>query len=134
MNQLSETLKERKNSYGDFHTLANLSQTLMAVFTKHYVSLHPDQSLPGFMVEAVHMICHKLARIANGNPYHLDSWQDIAGYSQLVVDLLEKFHQQAVDEQAKNNTQHDLTEKDNPVKPTTSQVTPLSAVPTRKEH
>ena len=134
MNQLSETLKERGNSYGDFQTLANLSQTLMAIFTKHYVSLHPDQSLPGFMVEAVHMICHKLARIANGNPYHLDSWQDIAGYSQLVVGLLEKIHQQAVDEQAKNNTQHDLTEKDNPVKPTISQVTPLSTVSNMKEH
>jgi hypothetical protein len=35
------------------------------------------------------MICHKLARIANGNPYYEDSWHDIGGYSQLVVQILE---------------------------------------------
>ena len=34
------------------------------------------------------MIFHKLARIANGDPTYIDSWTDIAGYAQLVVDDL----------------------------------------------
>jgi len=30
------------------------------------------------------MIAHKIARIINGDPNHLDSWHDIAGYATLV--------------------------------------------------
>ena len=40
------------------------------------------------MLESLTLICHKLARIANGDPFYDDSWKDIAGYSQLVVDIL----------------------------------------------
>ena len=45
--------------------------------------LMPDQE------EALTMICNKISRIVNGNPNHLDSWKDIAGYAQLVADRLE---------------------------------------------
>jgi hypothetical protein len=34
------------------------------------------------------MICHKIARILNGDPNYADSWVDIAGYAQLVADRL----------------------------------------------
>jgi hypothetical protein len=34
------------------------------------------------------MILHKLARIVNGDANYIDSWRDIVGYSQLVVDEL----------------------------------------------
>ena len=46
------------------------------------------------------MICHKLSRIANGDPFYADSWHDIAGYSQLVVNILEEA------EQRKNQSVH----------------------------
>jgi hypothetical protein len=36
------------------------------------------------------MICNKLARIVNGNPYYRDSWHDIVGYAALVDTLLEE--------------------------------------------
>lgn len=36
------------------------------------------------------MIAHKLARIMNGDPNYIDNWTDIAGYAQLVVDILEQ--------------------------------------------
>jgi hypothetical protein len=92
---LEDTLKERGNNYGNFHTQANLSQTLSSIISQHYKAIHVNESgevepMPQFMAEAIHMICHKLARISNGNPYYVDSWQDIAGYSQLVVDILEE--------------------------------------------
>jgi hypothetical protein len=91
---IEETLRERGNNYGNFHTQANLTQTLMSIITQHYTSTHRDGGdvappLPHFMMESIHMICHKLARIANGNPYYADSWHDIGGYSQLVVEILE---------------------------------------------
>jgi hypothetical protein len=35
------------------------------------------------------MICHKMARIMNGDPNYSDSWHDIAGYAKLVADRLE---------------------------------------------
>lgn len=89
---VNEILKERGGNYGDFHTQANLTQTLNSIVNTHFNSVHAGDGaqLPHFMAESIHMICHKLARIANGNPYYADSWQDIAGYAQLVVDILEK--------------------------------------------
>ena len=36
------------------------------------------------------MICHKLGRIINGDPNYDDSWLDIAGYAQLIVNRLRK--------------------------------------------
>jgi hypothetical protein len=91
---IEETLKERGDNYGNFHTQANLTQTLITIITQHHNSVHADEDdkvvpLPHFMMESIHMICHKLARIANGNPYYADSWHDIGGYSQLVVQILE---------------------------------------------
>jgi hypothetical protein len=91
---IEETLKERGDNYGNFHTQANLTQTLITIITQHHNSVHADEDgkvtpLPHFMLESIHMICHKLARIANGNPYYADSWHDIGGYSQLVVQILE---------------------------------------------
>ena len=40
--------------------------------------------------EALQMICHKIARIVNGDPDYADSWVDIAGYAKLVADRLER--------------------------------------------
>jgi hypothetical protein len=34
------------------------------------------------------MICHKISRIANGDPNYADSWDDIAGYAKLVSDYI----------------------------------------------
>ena len=34
------------------------------------------------------MIAHKMGRIVNGDPYYDDSWVDIVGYAQLVINEL----------------------------------------------
>ena len=36
------------------------------------------------------MVAHKAARILNGDPNIADSWHDIAGYTQLVAQRLNK--------------------------------------------
>lgn len=102
MNQL---LKDRESNYGNYHTLANLSQTLNKIINQHYTAVHsvegqPAPQLPNFMAESVQMICQKIARIANGNIQHIDSWEDIAGYALRVVEILQE-HERAQVEAAK---------------------------------
>jgi hypothetical protein len=92
-------LNERGSRYGEFHNHANLSQMLKNAIMQHYYYTHGKDeapALPPYMVEALSMICHKLARIANGDPYYDDSWQDISGYSQLVVEQLTTKQRQGV--------------------------------------
>ena len=84
---IDETLEQRGTRYGSFKSHAELSVTLRSVLFNHY-SKTAEKPLDPYMVEALTLICHKLARIANGDPWYDDNWRDIAGYSQLVVDIL----------------------------------------------
>jgi hypothetical protein len=80
-------LAERGTRYGPFTGQAEISQQLKGVVRSFEASrgrdLDPDQR------EALEMICHKMARILNGDPNYHDSWADIAGYARLVADRLE---------------------------------------------
>ena len=40
------------------------------------------------IAESLEMVQHKIGRIVNGDPTYLDSWVDIVGYTQLVIDEL----------------------------------------------
>lgn len=89
---IDDILDERGANYGNFAHQAILSQTLKNSVMQHYFQTHGGneaEPLPAYMVEAISMICHKLARIANGDPSYIDSWTDISGYSQLVVEQLQ---------------------------------------------
>lgn len=92
-------IKERTEDYGSYHSLANLSRTLTETTLKHYENTHTTGTdvparLPHFMAEALTMINHKIARMANGNAFYRDNWLDIAGYAQLVVNALDQYNQQ----------------------------------------
>jgi transposase len=84
---ITNTLDERGRRYGLFVGQAEASQELKAVMyrilTDRNTPMAPDQR------EAMEMICHKMARIMNGDPNYSDSWHDIAGYAKLVADRLE---------------------------------------------
>lgn len=84
---INETLAERGARYGLFKDHAEISQSLKSTI-RHYMGkkwdeMHDDQR------EALEMICHKIARIVNGDPNYSDSWVDIAGYSKLVADRID---------------------------------------------
>lgn len=83
---IGAVLAERGNRYGKFADHADLSQRLKVAITDH-LSRH-NKALEFDQQEAIDMICHKLARIANGDPDYADSWVDIAGYAKLVADRL----------------------------------------------
>jgi len=88
MPEIDDILKQRELTYGSFATLAEVSVVLRTILLTHYTRTHNKQPLPPHMTESITQICHKLARIVNGTPSYIESWRDIAGYSQLVVDIL----------------------------------------------
>ena len=80
MSDLDKTLAERGAVYGRFVDHAEISQGL-----KRVMRAAPGwQELPDDMREALEMVQHKVARILNGNPAHVDSWHDVGGYVALV--------------------------------------------------
>lgn len=83
---IQDTLDERGKQYGEFESHAEISQALKEViYQSHGRGLLSDDKR-----EALEMIMHKVARIINGNPEFIDSWRDICGYSQLIVNNLTK--------------------------------------------
>jgi hypothetical protein len=86
---ITTTLEERGTRYGIFSTHAKLTQDLKRVIRSHQLICAPHKpTLADDQQEALDMICHKIARIINGDADHADSWHDIAGYAQLVADRL----------------------------------------------
>ncbi len=84
MTDITQTLKERGERYGDFLEHSAVTQQMKHACTtgKSYTKLSPAQK------ESLDMICHKIGRIVNGDPNHADSWHDIAGYSKLAEDSI----------------------------------------------
>ena len=84
---ITEILDERGKRYGKFKSHAEISQrlkyTVADALSNRKGVLADDQR------EALDMICHKIARIVNGDPDYADSWIDIAGYAQLVANRLQ---------------------------------------------
>ena len=80
-------LDARAENYGKFIDGAEIMQMLKRMvhgyIEKRGTQLAFDQR------ESIDMMVHKLGRIINGNPDHVDSWRDIAGYATLVADRLE---------------------------------------------
>lgn len=93
MADIQQTLDERGSRYGEFPNHAKISQDIQKAMMTGYMMRGDGQSfddLEPYMIEALAMIAHKIGRILNGDPYYDDSWRDIAGYAQLVVNELEK--------------------------------------------
>ena len=80
MKDVTETLDQRENRYGDYSKVAGTSQFLKAVIRQG--ASWPD--MEDYMQESLDLICNKIARIVNGDPYYDDSWHDVGGYAKLV--------------------------------------------------
>ena len=79
---IQDILEERGNRYGEFAEHARLAQELKDTLRSGSSWFECTDS----QMEALDMISHKMARIVNGDPSYDDSWIDIVGYSQLVID------------------------------------------------
>ena len=81
---ITDTLKQRHSSYGDFAEQSEVSQTIKKAFR---FSGNYD-NLDAGMKESLDMIAVKISRILTGDPGHADSWHDIQGYAALVEKTL----------------------------------------------
>lgn len=81
---LNGILEERGANYGDFTKQAELSQQLKECMFKAIITGGKD--FKPYMFEVIEMVCMKMSRIGTGDPFHEDSWRDIAGYTTLAAD------------------------------------------------
>jgi len=80
MKDVTETLDQRENRYGDYKDVSATSQWLKDI-------MHAGGSwnaMEPYMQESLDLIANKLARIVNGDPFYDDSWHDVGGYAKLV--------------------------------------------------
>lgn len=87
MDTIEQILNDRGKRYGIFKTHARITQRLKDVIWDE-LEEKGNHELTASHLEAIDMIFHKIGRIINGDPNYIDSWVDIAGYAQLVVDEL----------------------------------------------
>lgn len=80
-------LAQRGARYGNFTDQAEHCLTIKGMIFG-LMGIEKVQTLKSDQIEAISNIANKLARITNGDPHYHDSWQDIAGYAQLVADRL----------------------------------------------
>ena len=86
-------LEERGARYGAFKDFSEVSQSLKAVFLHGMASVGKDPTEQNRAVmEAVEMICHKLARVSTGDTMYDDNFVDIAGYAELAVKEIRNGH------------------------------------------
>lgn len=79
-------LDERGSRYGSFVDNARISTALYAILLtedENRTQSRKQYPLATHQLEALKMICHKIARILSGDPSYADNWDDIAGYAQL---------------------------------------------------
>lgn len=85
--RVERILDERGSNYGSFLGLSQVTQRLKAV--AHNFAGQNNKTFDPDQAEALDMIFTKIGRILNGDPNHIDSWIDIAGYATLVADRLQ---------------------------------------------
>lgn len=85
MSDVDSTLEERGTRYGSYVDVSDLTFQL---FESIRARMEGRQGFEPYHVEAIHMICNKLARAVCGDPMYIDSWRDISGYATLVVNTL----------------------------------------------
>lgn len=86
LDSVDSTLATRGKRYGEYTDVAETAQVLKEV-------LRDGKSwgiMESYMQESLDMICNKLSRIVNGDPFYDDSWHDLSGYSTLVEKELKK--------------------------------------------
>jgi len=85
MNNLATTLEQRHAKYGSYQNNARVTQAIMDIL----MTGENAQALSAAHKETLHMVAHKMSRIVNGDPMYEDSWFDIAGYAQRMLEIIQ---------------------------------------------
>lgn len=84
MSYQNEILNQRESTHGDYSHTSAIAQDLKSIVRGNSNGLNNRQA------ESLDLICTKIARILSGDPNCKDSWDDIAGYANLVGEDLQK--------------------------------------------
>ncbi len=81
---VADTLKQRHNIHGDYWEQSRISMLILRAMqlSANWKVLAPSKE------EALILIAVKLGRILTGDPNAADHWHDIAGYAQLVENII----------------------------------------------
>jgi len=83
----NETLNEREVTHGDYQATARLAEDIKRAIHRDF----PDKPFGLSMHRhSMDLIATKLARLCHGDINCLDSWEDIAGYANLISERLKK--------------------------------------------
>jgi hypothetical protein len=82
---IETVLATREKTHGVYAEQAALAQLLKRLLrgTRNWEKLDDCQA------QSMEALCDKISRILNGNNNEIDHWQDVSGYSSLVVRELE---------------------------------------------
>lgn len=108
MQNINDVLNQRGTRYGNFETQALITQDLKRMIRRY--ALQQDTAMSPDQWEALDMICSKIARIINGDPDYDDSWVDIAGYAQLIVNRLREGNDTQPGKPSKNSIEELMRE------------------------
>jgi energy-coupling factor transporter ATP-binding protein EcfA2 len=78
----AKVIAAREHTHGNYINNAHIAQRLKEVMRD---GRNWNATLSNSQRESLEQIATKIARILSGDPNHVDSWLDIAGYAQLCV-------------------------------------------------
>jgi len=79
--EIKETLKNRSGRYGGYGEGIKLRNTILNLINNRCREIHGRQ-MDQIDLERIWDVVNKLCRLA-GDPQHIDTWHDIAGYALL---------------------------------------------------
>ena len=83
---IQNILTQRGSTHGEFRANSAVSRIIRRAVIQAIEGR--GITLDAYQEEAINMIAHKLGRIAQGDPYFVDHWQDIAGYATLTAERI----------------------------------------------
>lgn len=82
----NETLNEREVTHGDYQHTAKVAEKIKTVIHLNF----PDKHGLDMQKHSLDLIATKMARLLCGDINCLDSWEDIAGYANLISERLKQ--------------------------------------------
>ena len=85
----NETLNARERTNGDYENNAGASQALKRIIKIWSGGRPGGCHFTSMQQESLDLICTKIGRLCSGDPNCKDTWDDIAGYANLVSERLD---------------------------------------------
>ena len=89
MSKVKRILEERGNTHGSYEHIVNARAAILEELTTLYKHRHPNKEVPTVLEVMWSDVILKLVR-SSANPQHQDNWDDLAGYSIIIQELMDR--------------------------------------------